>query len=163
MQLCKGWTFGRKIQKEVLFSLLCLAVFYVFAHRAAFAQYHTQAPATQAGSSSTAQEITVTGTIQQLQSTRVGIHLLVDSAQGSLDAPLGPTLSPEIQKSLTKGAPVQVTGVFRTIDGKQPFEVHKVTVSGNQIVIRNEHGFLVHARKPLRASADNSALYGGTK
>ncbi len=114
-------------------------MFYLFTYTAAIAQYHIQSPATRIESSSAARESIVSGTAQQLHSTKSGSYLLVNTPQGSFNAPLGTRLSPEIQKSLSDGATAQVTGVIKTIFGKQTFLVRQLTVAGETIAVRNDN------------------------
>jgi hypothetical protein len=49
---------------------------------------------------------------------------------------------------------------METINGKSYLMARKLTVAGNQIVIRNEHGFLVHSQ---HGSVNNPALSRGAK
>jgi hypothetical protein len=100
---------------------------------------------------SPARETTVTGTIDQVVTghsagSPSGLHLLVNGSQGVIDASLGSYLTAEAQKSLTKGAAVQLSGVTRSIDGTQYLLTRTLSVAGNSIKIRNEHGFLIHPR-----------------
>jgi hypothetical protein len=53
--------------------------------------------------------------------------------------------------------------VKETINGQSYLLTRKLTVAGNQVIIRNEHGFLVHSQERSRASVNNSVLSPGVK
>jgi hypothetical protein len=108
------------------------------------------------------------GTLQQIISTRTpgtpaGIQLAADGPQGAFIAILGPALSDSLRETLLPGAPVQISGVKEAINGQSYLLARKVTVAGNQVIIRNEHGFLVHSQQRSRASVNNSVLSPGAK
>jgi hypothetical protein len=52
---------------------------------------------------------------------------------------------------------------MHAIDGTEYLVARKLTVDGNQIVIRNEYGFLVHASSRPGAAGNNAALYRSAK
>jgi hypothetical protein len=115
-----------------------------------------------------ARDITMAGTLQQIISTSkpgtpTGIQLVVDGPQGAFTAILGPALSDQLRQTLSPGGPVQVSGVKETINGQSYLLARKLTVAGNQVIIRNEHGFLVHSQQRCRASVSNSVLFLGAK
>jgi hypothetical protein len=108
------------------------------------------------------------GTLQQIISTRTpgtpaGLQLVVDGPQGAFAAILGPALNDQLRQTLSPGAAVQVSGVKETINGQSYLLARKLTVAGNQVIIRNEHGFLVHSQQRSRASQKNSVLSPGAK
>jgi hypothetical protein len=100
---------------------------------------------------SPARETTFTGTIDQLVAghtagSPAGLHVLVNSPKGVIDASLGSYVSAQVQQSLAKGAAVQLSGVTRTIDATDYLLTRTLTVAGHSINIRNAHGFLIHPR-----------------
>jgi hypothetical protein len=108
------------------------------------------------------------GTVQEVITTPtpgapIGIQLVVEGTQGAFTASLGSTLSDQVRQALSAGAPVQVSGVMETTNGKSYLLARKLTIAGNQVIIRNEHGFLVHSQQRSRASVNNSALSRGAK
>jgi hypothetical protein len=93
-------------------------------------------------------EITVSGTIQQVVAAHsagspAGIHLLVQSPQGAVDASVGPFLPKDVQRDLSVGQQVQITGIARIINGQSCLLARQLVVGGRQIKLRNEHGFPV--------------------
>jgi hypothetical protein len=93
-------------------------------------------------------EITVSGTIQQVITTHTagspaGLHILVESSQGVVNASVGPFLPADIQRALSAGQQIQITGIVRTISGQNFLLARLLVLAGRQITIRNEHGFLV--------------------
>ena len=94
---------------------------------------------------------------------RVCLQLVVDGPQGAFAAILGPALNDQLRQTLSPGAAVQVSGVKETINGQSYLLARKLTVAGNQVIIRNEHGFLVHSQQRSRASQKNSVLSPGAK
>jgi hypothetical protein len=108
------------------------------------------------------------GTVRELITTHTlgapaGTQLVVEGPQGTFTASLGSALRDQVRQTLSPGTPVQVSGVMETINEKSYLLARKLTVAGNQVVIRNEHGFLVHSQQRSRASVNNSALPGGAK
>jgi hypothetical protein len=100
---------------------------------------------------SPARETTFTGTIDQVVAghsagSPAGLHVLVNSPKGVIDASLGSYVSAEVQHAIAKGAAVQLSGVTRTIDGTDYLLTRTLTVAGHSTNIRNEHGFLIHPR-----------------
>jgi hypothetical protein len=72
-------------------------------------------------------------------------------------------LSRDLQKILTSGKSVQVSGTMQAVDGQQYMNAYVLTVDGNQITIRNKNGFLAHTSSRTRTDSTSGALYGGTK
>lgn len=163
------WIACRWVERKGPF--FCLVLLYTFTHIALAEQPGVQTAPTpfDAGAlSKPAQDVTVVGTLQQVISTRTagtpaGIQLVVDGPQGAFTAILGPVLSDQLRQILLPGAPVQVSGVKETINGQSYLLVRKLTISGSQVIIRNEHGFLVHSQQRSRASVKNSVLSPGAK
>jgi hypothetical protein len=134
-------------------------------------QTRVQSPSTQFGPTALdkpAQDITVSGTVQQLVKTHVpgapaGVQLLIASSQGAVTASLGSNLSRTVLQSMSKGAAVQISGGMQTINGNEYLLARNLTIGGNQIIVRNEHGFLTHYPTRSRASVNSSALYRSAK
>jgi len=74
----------------------------------------------------------------------VGSHLIVATKTGEVDAALGHyVMHGKSALSVTPGQQVEVTGVMKTINGKQVFLTRLVQADGHTYTIRNEHGFLL--------------------
>jgi hypothetical protein len=105
---------------------------------------------------SSAGEISVLGTIRQVESGRAGgpagVRILIDGPLGRFDVSLGSNLPAEVRDALSNGQPVQVTGVVQSTNGKDYLIARQLNVAGHQVKIRNSNGFL--ARNP---STDGSA------
>ena len=163
------WIACRWVERKGPF--FCLVLLYIFTHIALAEQPGVQPAPTpfDAGALGTpSRDITMAGTLQQIISTRTqgtpaGIQLVADGPQGAFTAILGPALSDQLRETLLPGAPVQVSGVQEATDGQSYLLARKLTVAGNQIIIRNEHGFLVHSQQRSRASVNNSVLSPGAK
>jgi len=98
-------------------------------------------------------DIVVVGSIEQVISKHVpgtpaGTHLLLNSAQGVIDAHLGPYFPDDVRARLQKNQMVQVAGIPRTINGKSYLLARQITISGKQMNIRNEYGFLLRPQIP---------------
>jgi len=124
----------------------------------------------QPGSVAHPDDITVAGTVQKVVSkhtpgTPVGVHLLVNREQGVIDANVGPYLSKSVQRSLSSGKPVQIVGFSQTSGGQNYLLARQIVVSGRQIVIRNEHGFLVRPQSQniSRRHKGQTDLNGGNQ
>jgi hypothetical protein len=107
--------------------------------------------ANQVQSTTSANLVTVTGTIQEVVSTRkaatsLGTRLVLAGPQGIVNASVGPYLSTEIKSSLAKGEQVVVAGTNRTINGENFLLVRNITIGNQTIAVRNENGFLIRPR-----------------
>jgi hypothetical protein len=72
-----------------------------------------------------------------------GSHLIVATKGGQIDAALGQfAMRGKDALSVTPGQQVEVTGVMKTLKGKQVFVTRLVQAGGHTYTIRNEHGFL---------------------
>ena len=103
-----------------------------------------------------AHEITLNGTIQEAVSMRVagspiGLHLMVASSKGMVNAHLGPFLDKGTQEALHTGTPVQIVGAMETIAGKDYLLARQVIFGGRLVTVRSENGFLVRAHNPRPA------------
>jgi hypothetical protein len=154
--------------KRVVTRKSAFLIFLVLLSLPAFSVAQARQPAAQpaSGFDTPARDITMTGTVAQLITAHSsGLQLVVDGPQGSFTASLGPHLSSEVRQSLSQGAPVQVSVIQQTINGKQYLLVRKLTVAGKATVVRNEKGFLVHtpSSQRSRASVNPAALYRSAK
>jgi hypothetical protein len=166
------WISCRRVEKKESASFFCLILLSMFTHAAALAQQPgVQATSTTFESSTLgtpAHDVAMAGTVQQVITTHTlgapaGVQLVAQGSQGAFTASLGSALSDQVRQELTAGTPVQVSGVMETINGKSYLLARKLTVAGDQVIIRNDHGFLVHSQQHARASVNNSALSRGAK
>jgi hypothetical protein len=100
---------------------------------------------------SMARETTISGSIDEVVSghsagSPAGLHVLVNTAQGIIDASVGSYLSADVRDSLSKGQAVQMVGMKVAIGGNEYLVARTLTVAGHAVAIRNEHGFLIHPR-----------------
>jgi hypothetical protein len=163
------WITCRPVEKKESASFFCLVLLYIFAHAGALAEQ----PGVQVAFESTtlgtpAHDISMAGTVQEVITTHtpgapLGLLLVVEGPQGAFTASLGSMLSDPVRQTLSPGTPVQVSGVSETINGKPYLLARKLTVGGGQVVIRNDHGFLVHSPQRSHALVNNSALSRGAK
>jgi hypothetical protein len=119
----------------------------------------------QSKASSAGDELTATGTIQEVVTTPAsgsprGVHVILAGPQGTLDACLGPFLTTEVQQSLSTGQSVTAYGVLATFNGQEYLLVRQLTIGDRQITLRNRTGFLVHpantnTRSNTAAKGDN--------
>ena len=125
------------------------------------ADQHISAPAPAAYDS--ANEVVLRGTISQVTTQPapglpLGLHLILSTAQGAVDAHLGPFLSSlAAQKGLVSGASVQMVGVKAHLAAGDLFLVRTVIVGGQTIVVRNANGF------PVRQVAPQPRVVRGTE
>lgn len=108
-------------------------------------------------------DVAVTAIIQQAVSNHAsgipgGLHLMLGTPQGVLDANVGPYLALDIQQALSAGQQVQVVGQVKTIHGQQYLLVRQLVLNGKQIVVRNDHGALVRARSHERTHTESSLI-----
>jgi len=167
------WINRKRSQRRGLTSAFCLLLLCVLTHSVALTaeQPLVQSPSTRFGPTALdkpSQDITVSGTVQKLVKTHVpgapaGAQLLVAAPQGAVTASLGPNLSRTMLQSMSSGAAVRIAGVMQTINGKEYLLARNLTIAGNQITVRNEHGFLTHSPTRSRASVNSSALYRSSK
>jgi hypothetical protein len=105
-----------------------------------------------------AQEVTLNGTVSSLLTKPSpgmfpGSHLLLATLSGPVDISLGMFgLRGKGALSVEAGQQVQVSGVMKTLGGKQVFLARIVTVGSHQVyAIRNEHGVPVSPQARERA------------
>jgi DNA/RNA endonuclease YhcR with UshA esterase domain len=113
-----------------------------------------------------ANEIVVKGTVEKVADAQApenisGTHLFITTAEGTIDAHLGPSPSWKAQSlTLTPGDAVELTGVMTSFGGKGVL-LARTLKTGNRItVLRNEHGIPVHPAG-LRAPFVPSTAKGG--
>jgi hypothetical protein len=167
------WFNRKRSQRRGFTSAFYLLLLCMLTHSLALIaeQTRVQSPSTQFGPTALdkpAQDITVSGTVQQLIKTHVpgapaGVQLLIASPQGAVTASLGSNLSRTVLQSISKGAAIQISGGMQTINGKEYLLARNLTIGSNQIIVRNEHGFLTHHPTRSRASVNSSALYRSAK
>jgi len=93
-------------------------------------------------------EVTLTGTVSSVvkQTTRSmdltpGAHIMVTTSSGTVDANLGRfAMRGKTALPITSGQSVKVTGVMKTVKGKDVFVTRIVQTNGHIYKIRNEHG-----------------------
>jgi hypothetical protein len=124
-----------------------------------------------------AREITLRGTVSSVQTaaaarsmtarsmtarSMTGCRLRLSTASGVVEADLGRWgLRGKGSLSVAAGQQVEVTGVMKTLDGKQTFLVRTVKAGGQIYMIRNEHGISVSPQARERAS-QKAAQKGGS-
>jgi hypothetical protein len=94
-------------------------------------------------------DVAVTAIIQQVNSSHAsgspaGLHLMLGTPQGPLDASVGPYISPEIQQALTAGQRVTVVGRVLVANSQTYLLARQFMVGDRQITVRNDRGFLIH-------------------
>ena len=133
-----------------LFVCWGIAPHAALAQNSASAADSTSSRAT-SGGQATVNEITVTGTIQQVVSEPApgrpqGLNLVLTTPQGAVDVSVGPYLTSDVKDSLSTGQPVQIAGFVRTVNGQNYLLARELTIAGRQVTVRNEHGFLVRSQ-----------------
>jgi len=107
-------------------------------------------------------EITLNGTVSGVLKKPgpgmiMGDHLLVATPSGTVDVSLGNSaLQGKYGMTVTEGQHLQLTGVMKTLKGKQVFLARLVKVDGQLYMIRNEQGFPVS----LRSASSHRAEQG---
>jgi ATP:corrinoid adenosyltransferase len=109
-------------------------------------------------------ETKVSGTIQEVTSQHGVTQIVVSGGNGAVTADVGPAAG-KAAKSFEAGDRVEIAGWMRTTDGKNILLARQITAGERQVVIRNQHGILVHPataknNKPQRVGA---AFAGGAR
>lgn len=112
-------------------------------------------------------EVTLSGTVSSAveepaaeQKMLAGSHLTIETNSGKVDASLGAfAMQGKSALSVTPGQQVQVTGVMKTIRGRQVFVTRLVLANGRIYTIRNEHGFII--TRASRGGVAKSGANGG--
>jgi hypothetical protein len=79
-----------------------------------------------------------------------GLHLMLGTPQGVVDASVGQFLPQQIQQALTAGQQVQVIGRIQNIHNQNYLLARALVIDGNTITVRNDHGSLVHVKSVER-------------
>jgi len=108
-------------------------------------------------------EITVTGTVFSLMPPARGMilgpHLLLTTARGQVDVSLGKWgLVGKGALSVVPGQQVDVTGVMKTVKGKDVLVARTITVNGKVHTMRNEHGIPVSPQARERVAERGESL-----
>jgi len=104
------------------------------------------------------QEVSLTGTVSSVLAKPAagmlfGSHLMLNTSSGQVDASLGKWgLQGKGALSVAAGAPIEVTGVMKTINNKPVFIVRTVKVNGQVYTIRNQYGVPRSPQSRERAS-----------
>ncbi|HTU42412.1 MAG TPA: hypothetical protein VMF10_11945 [Candidatus Aquilonibacter sp.] len=91
-------------------------------------------------------EVTLSGTVSDVlakatPATLPGPHLLFATSSGKVDASLGRfALQGKDPLSVAPGKEVQVTGIMKTVRGKNVFIARIIKVDGKAYNLRNQHG-----------------------
>jgi hypothetical protein len=106
-------------------------------------------------------DVAVTSNIQEVVPNHAsgiptGLHLMLGTPQGVLDASVGPYLPPGVQQALVAGKQVQVFGQVKTIHEQKYLLVRQLVLDGKPIVVRNDHGSLIRTRSQERTHAQSS-------
>jgi|SRR6202049_95251 len=102
-------------------------------------------------------EVTLKGTVASVvrkpsPEMIVGSHLLLATASGAVDASLGRFgLEGKGALSVAEGQQIEVTGVMKTLKGRQVFVARTVKAGGQVYMMRNEHGIPVSPQGRERA------------
>ena len=115
-----------------------------------------------------AHEITLAGTIQEAiakpaPGSPAGMHLLVQSAQGTVDVHVGPYLTKDVREALRPGMSVQIVGAMATLHGNEYLLARYMTVGGHTVLLRSENGFLVQAHPTRTTTLKGSQSSGGAQ
>jgi hypothetical protein len=103
-------------------------------------------------------EVTLSGTVSDVLTkaapgAMIGPHLLFATSSGELDASLGAfALRGKNPLSVAPGKEVTVTGVMKTIRGRDVFVARIVKVDGKAYMLRNQHGVPLSPLSRERAS-----------
>jgi hypothetical protein len=106
-------------------------------------------------------DVAVTAIIQEVVPNNAsgipaGLHVMLGTPQGVLDASVGPYLAPDIQQALVAGKQVQVFGQVKTIHEEKYLLVRELVLDGKSIAVRNDHGSLIRSRLQERARTQSS-------
>jgi hypothetical protein len=94
-----------------------------------------------------------------------GLHVMLGTPQGGIDASVGPYLAADVRQALVAGKQIQVIGQVKTIHEQKYLLVRQIVLDGKPIVVRNDHGSLVRTRLNERFVTQSSLSNqnGGTK
>jgi len=109
-------------------------------------------------------EVTLSGTVSSVLRKPApgmiwGSHLIVETVSGRLDASLGRFgLEGKGALSVTPGQQIELTGIMKTVRGKEVFVVRSVKANGITYALRNEHGIEVSPQARERAAEKGVTL-----
>jgi hypothetical protein len=107
-------------------------------------------------------DVAVTAVIQEVvpnHASRIsaGLHVMLGTPLGVLDASVGPYLTSGIQQALVAGKQVQVFGQVKTIHEQNYFLVRQLVLDGRLVIVRNDHGSLIRMRSQERVGKQSSS------
>ena len=106
----------------------------------------------------TSQEVSLSGTVSSVVAksspgTLPGSHLMLATLTGPVDVSLGMFgMLGKGALTVSGGQQVEVTGIMKTLKGKQIFFARQVKIEGHVYAIRNEHGIPVTPQARERAN-----------
>jgi len=105
-----------------------------------------------------ARETSISGTVQEVVTKHVagspaGMHLMINGADGVVDAHVGSLLSKNTREALRVGVPVQIIGAMEQIHGKQYLLARQLTFDGRVVTVRSRNGLLVGVATSRRATS----------
>lgn len=111
-------------------------------------------------------EVNVQGTIQKIETVSgpgiLGTHLLLQTAQGIVDAHLGAGAVASVKTlNLATGQRVSITGMIADAGGSPVLLARVLTTSDHIFILRNEHGLPARAIMPRGTSASANVQKGG--
>jgi hypothetical protein len=109
-------------------------------------------------------EVKITGTIQKIETSGavpIGTHVLVQTAQGTVDAHVGfGEAAKPSYLGIADGQSVTLVGMMENFDGNQILLARLLTTSNHIFVLRNEHGIPVRGI-PHRGTSAAATQKGG--
>jgi hypothetical protein len=148
-------------------TVIWLLAFSISVAPTAFAQTPSAATTTAPRIYEAARETTVGGTISEVVTRPkaglpLGLHLMVETAQGQMDVQLGPYFGRlAAQKGLLPGATIQVTGETFHFNAGDVFLARTITVGNQTITVRNQYGFPVRPVPPGARTVRGTQRTGG--
>lgn len=112
-------------------------------------------------------EVTLEGTVQSLvrkpaPGTIMGAHLIVSTAQGTVDAHIGNyVVTGRYATSFASGQAVKLVGIMTEFNHQNVFVVRTIQTEDRTITVRSDHGFLVYPGAKARLTGVSST--GGAR
>jgi hypothetical protein len=111
-------------------------------------------------------EVTVAGTVQSFikqpaPGMMMGAHLVVSTAQGTVDAQIGRVAWGPHAVSFAPGESVKLVGVMATINHQNVFLARTIQTGSRTITVRNERGFF--ATSGAQTHATHFSSKGGAR
>lgn len=112
-------------------------------------------------------EVTLEGTVQSLvrkpaPGTIMGAHLIVSTAQGTVDAHIGNyVVAGRYATSFASGQAVKLVGIMTEFNHQNVFVVRTIQTEDRTITVRSDHGFLVYPGAKARLTGVSST--GGAR